>query len=130
MTVVCLYTGLGECWNCGGSTRSIDPVTGKQGPFEGDRRFCSEECCAEADERWERERLALERQRALCPECGFDNQEHDDGCSRPCPRCSHARAVHEGGVCRVAFNELPSCAECAAPLAEMEDRSMKGGEDG
>jgi hypothetical protein len=81
-TIILCYGSRTECWNCGGYTKAIDPDTGKPGPFEGDDRFCSEECCAEADERWEREKRQRELMLACCPECGFDNQEHDEGCSR------------------------------------------------
>jgi hypothetical protein len=71
---VCLYTGPGdECWNCGGWTRAGG------GPFPGDRRFCTEDCCADFQERARKRDLMM----ACCPECGFDNQEHSEACSRP-----------------------------------------------
>ena len=70
----------GECQNCGGSTRSIDEETGERGPFEGDPRFCSEDCFAESQMFAERAR----RQAASdwCPSCGFDRHEHADDCTR------------------------------------------------
>lgn len=73
-----------ECWNCGGHTHSLDPDTGQPGPFEGDSRYCSEDCYAESGER---ERIQAEQsllRYALCPDCGFDNQEHDEGCIAAC----------------------------------------------
>jgi hypothetical protein len=71
---VCLYTGPGdECWNCGGWTRAAG------GPFPGDSRFCTEDCCADFSER-ARQR---DPRMACCPGCGFDNQEHSEECTRP-----------------------------------------------
>lgn len=81
--ILCFDTGFDECWNCAGPKRAIDPDTNLPGPFEGDERFCCEECCVEAQERWLREERAWKLQIACCPECGFDNQEHDVGCSKP-----------------------------------------------
>lgn len=71
---VCLYTGPeDECRGCGGWTRAGG------GPFPGDKRFCSEDCFADAQERAARVNLKM----ACCPECGFDNQEHSGECTQP-----------------------------------------------
>jgi hypothetical protein len=69
---ICLYSGTpGECQNCGGFTGA------EGGPFPGDSRYCSEDCYAGA-----RTRTAQAAARmACCPECGFDNAEHDTGCT-------------------------------------------------
>ena len=70
---ICLYFGnQEECHNCGGWTK----VEG--GPFEGDFRFCSEECFEEMME-FQSQREA-ERVSDWCPECGYDNHEHDLDC--------------------------------------------------
>jgi hypothetical protein len=43
-----------------------------------------------------------------------------------CPRCGHRASSHphdgRSHVCSVALNELPSCVECAAPLASLAIR--------
>lgn len=78
---VCLYFGSGEdCWSCGGWLKAAG------GPFDGDSRYCSEDCFADAQER-----AAQYAQRmACCPECGYDNQEHAPDCAgaagEPAPR--------------------------------------------
>jgi hypothetical protein len=70
---ICLYTGPDdECRNCGGWTRAAD------GPFPGDSRFCSEDCYADNQERQAR----TATREAWCPECGYDQSEHDPGCLR------------------------------------------------
>jgi hypothetical protein len=73
--VICLYFGTpGECQCCGGSTHA------EGGPFEPDPRFCSREC---AEEIYERQSRAQDYYRNnWCPECGYDNFEHDPGCKR------------------------------------------------
>jgi hypothetical protein len=79
---VCLYFGpTDECWNCCGWTKAAG------GPFEGDPRFCSEDCYADAAERARKQELRL----ACCPQCGYDRQEHAPDCSanvEPTPRRS------------------------------------------
>lgn len=71
---VCLYTGPeDECRGCGGWTKAGG------GPFPGDERFCSEDCYADAQERAARRDLKM----TCCPECGFDQQEHSEECTRP-----------------------------------------------
>lgn len=68
----CLYAGPGdECWGCGGWTKAGG------GPFPGDSRFCCEDCAADFSERARLRDLRM----ACCPECGFDNQEHAEGCT-------------------------------------------------
>ena len=68
---ICLYEGPGdECRNCGGWTRAGG------GPSESDRKFCSEDCLADFQER---SRQAAQRA-AWCPECGYDRGEHGPGC--------------------------------------------------
>lgn len=75
---LCLYFGTpGECQNCGGSTRSVGE-DGHRGPFEGDRRYCSEDCYAES--MIYQERMRRWAVKSWCPECGFDNDEHNVGC--------------------------------------------------
>ena len=75
----CLYFGPeDECWNCGGFTKA------EGGPFEGDRKFCSEDCFADYQERY---RLAAEGP-AWCPACGYDQGEHALDCGQ-----DHASAV-------------------------------------
>ena len=71
MTIILCYGNPEECQGCGGWVKADG------GPFEGDPRFCSEDCFAAVAERI---RLAAERL-ACCPECGFDNSEHGDGCT-------------------------------------------------
>lgn len=71
--VTCLYFGNPEeCQGCGGWVKAGG------GPFEGDRRFCSEDCCADAAEL--RDRVAQRTATAWCPACGYDNHEHAPGC--------------------------------------------------
>jgi hypothetical protein len=73
--MVCLYFGTPEeCQSCGGWTGAED------GPFEGDRRFCSEDCFIDNQEFVERQRQA--RETNWCPDCGFDNWEHAETCRR------------------------------------------------
>jgi hypothetical protein len=73
---VCLYFGpADECWNCGGWTKAAG------GPFEGDSRFCSEDCYADAAERAQERAREQERRLACCPKCGYDRQEHAPDCS-------------------------------------------------
>jgi hypothetical protein len=68
---VCLYFGSGEdCRYCGEWLKAAG------GPFDGDPRFCSEDCFADAKERDAREARRL----ACCPECGYDNSEHAPDC--------------------------------------------------
>jgi len=70
---ICLNFGTpGECQNCGGWTRANDE-DGQPGPFPGDSRYCSEDCYADA----QRRTAAARARMVCCPECGFDNQEHD-----------------------------------------------------
>lgn len=72
ISFVCLYAGPeDECRGCGGWTKAGG------GPFPGDSRFCSEDCYAETQERNRKADLRM----ACCPECGFDCQEHNEGCS-------------------------------------------------
>ena len=67
----CLYFGNPEeCQNCGGWTGA------EGGPFPGDSRYCSEDCYADAQDR----ARVVNYRMACCPECGFDNAEHDTGC--------------------------------------------------
>lgn len=77
--VLCLYFGTpGECQNCGGSTKAVDPDTKRPGPFEGDERYCSEECFVEAQEFMERDR---QRTPFFCEACGTDDDsEHFAPC--------------------------------------------------
>lgn len=73
-----------ECIGCGGAT-TADPMPGEErGPFtapEGSRTagwdYCSESCWEDWEEHLEREAEARARRTALCPVCGFDNQEHN-----------------------------------------------------
>lgn len=65
-----------ECWNCGGHTHAAG------GPFPGDRQYCSEECYVEATEYAKLQATALRRVFDICPECGYDNQEHDVVCTK------------------------------------------------
>ena len=79
--MICLYFGDPcECQWCGGCTKA------EGGPFEGDSRFCSEDCAADAAERAREQ----ERRRACCPRCGYDRQEH-------APDCPEARRRSELG---------------------------------
>lgn len=71
--VLCFGTGE-ECWCCGGYTKAAD------GPFEGDNRYCSEECFADWDARLRTEEQQRKKVFACCKECGFDNAEHDTTC--------------------------------------------------
>ena len=69
--MICLYFGDPcECQWCGGCTKA------EGGPFEGDPRFCSEDCAADAAERAREQELRL----ACCPQCGYDRQEHAPDC--------------------------------------------------
>ena len=69
--MICLYFGDPcECQWCGGCTKA------EGGPFEGDSRFCSEDCYADAAERAQEQELRL----ACCPECGPARQEHAPDC--------------------------------------------------
>lgn len=77
--ILCFGTP-GECQCCGGSTTSVDAETGERGPFEGDSRFCSEDCFAEVQEMAEHQRQMIAA--ATCSTCGFDNFEHADDCTR------------------------------------------------
>lgn len=77
-----------SCIACGGAVDS-DPEPGEQrGPFEAPEgslapgKYCSERCWEEWDDYLQKQKEARERMLALCPECGFDRQEHDEGCSR------------------------------------------------
>ena len=77
--IVCLYFGDPcECQWCGGCTKA------EGGPFEGDSRYCSEDCFAEAAERARRQ--AGYAATEWCPECGYDRHERAPGC----PRCASA----------------------------------------
>lgn len=70
--MICLYFGpADECRYCGGWTKAGG------GPFEGDPRFCSEDCYADAATRAEE----TARRSAWCPACGYDNSEHGSDCS-------------------------------------------------
>ena len=70
---ICLYFGgAEECQNCGGWTGAGG------GPFEPDPRYCSEDCFADAQTRAAQSAARM----SCCPECGFDNQEHDTTCTR------------------------------------------------
>ena len=75
MSFICLYEGPGnECRNCGGWTKAGG------GPFEGDSRFCSEDCYADWDERY---RAASQRAaQDWCEDCGYDQGEHAPDCAR------------------------------------------------
>ena len=69
------------CCNCGGSAS----LGGTQPPIPGSRqslRYCSVKCHDEWENRLVERAEAQDRRLACCPECGFDNSEHDDGCSR------------------------------------------------
>ena len=69
--MICLYFGpTDECRYCGGWTKAAG------GPFEGDSRFCSEDCYADAAARDEENARRIK----CCPECGYDNSEHAPGC--------------------------------------------------
>ena len=69
--MICLYFGDPcECQNCGGCVKA------EGGPFPGDSRYCSEDCFADAQERAAR----VAQRAAWCPECGYDQGEHDPGC--------------------------------------------------
>ena len=70
--------GFHECANCSDASwfyRDEQPIVNDKGI-----KFCSVECADEAETRWERE--AAWRASDWCPECGFDNHEHQDFCSR------------------------------------------------
>ena len=70
--MICLYFGpADECRCCGGWTKAGG------GPFEGDRRFCSEDCYADDQERQAR----IAARQAWCPACGYDQGEHAPDCS-------------------------------------------------
>jgi hypothetical protein len=87
---VCLYFGSGEdCRNCGGWLKAAG------GPFDGDSRYCSEDCFADAQER----ESQYAQRMACCPECGYDNQEH-------APECSNANPLCPGGCgCRLGTDD-------------------------
>ena len=92
--LVCLYCGDPcECQWCGGCTKA------EGGPFEGDSRYCSEDCFAEASERARRQAEYA----ACCPECGYDRREHAPGC----PRCaSQEHQLCPGGCgCRLGTDD-------------------------
>jgi hypothetical protein len=59
-----------ECQGCGGWVRA------EGGPFEGDSRYCSQECFEDAQERAARVSARLR----CCDECGYDNAEHGPSC--------------------------------------------------
>lgn len=68
---ICLYFGpADECRSCGGWTKAAG------GPFEGDPRFCSEDCFADDQERQAR----IAKREAWCPACGYDQDEHAPDC--------------------------------------------------
>lgn len=70
--MICLYFGRAdECRYCGGWTKAAG------GPFEGDPRFCSEDCYADDQERQAR----IAKREAWCPACGYDQGEHAPGCA-------------------------------------------------
>lgn len=89
--VVCIYLGKSEeCQNCGGWTKAggyrLEPdgsmvrdATVPKGPFEGDPRFCSEDCYADHQKWVEREERA--RASEYCQTCGFDRHEHAPDCA-------------------------------------------------
>lgn len=68
---ICLYFGNPEeCQCCGGWTKA------EGGPFVGDPRFCSEDCYADYQDRYE----AASKKPAWCPDCGYDQGEHGPDC--------------------------------------------------
>ena len=80
--MICLYFGpADECQSCGGWVKA------EGGPFEGDRRFCSEDCYTDAMEL--RDRIAQRTATAWCRACGYDNHEHAPNCEAegPVPMC-------------------------------------------
>lgn len=74
--VIICFGSPGECWNCGGSTTALDPITGKPGPCVADERFCSTACFEDYLSRSEQ----FDRDSAWCPLCGFDLGEHATYC--------------------------------------------------
>lgn len=77
--VICLYFGTpGECQNCGGSVYA-EGEDGFCGPFEGDPRYCSEDCFADAQEFQQRQARYWATE--WCPTCGFDRHEHAPDCT-------------------------------------------------
>jgi hypothetical protein len=76
--LICLYFGAGECPNCGGSTKADG------GPFVDVKgvTYCSEECAEQAAEYASQMDERHRRWFVCCPECGFDRQEHDGGCTQ------------------------------------------------
>lgn len=95
---VCLYFGSGEdCWNCGGWLKAAG------GPFDGDSRFCSEDCFADAAIRAEE----IARRTAWCPKCGYDNSEH-------APDCSGSAASEQPDAGASAPEMNPAC-PCETP---------------
>lgn len=74
---VCLYFGpADECRGCGGWTKA------EGGPFPGDSKFCSEDCYADYQDRYE----AAAKKPAWCTGCGYDQGEHAPDCeAAKCP---------------------------------------------
>lgn len=86
-----------ECWNCGGWVHAGDPPEVPEGEEPIGGHFCSTECYDESL------RFALRAKKASlaawCFDCGFDNNEHAQGCRKlatmhPVPRLQHR--VHDG----------------------------------
>lgn len=75
-----------ECIGCGGSIHASMDGNGSP-PFESPQGslapglYCDEECWDSWEDYLHRERAAREARLACCPECGFDNREHDTGCA-------------------------------------------------
>jgi hypothetical protein len=75
----------GECIGCGGSIHASMDGHGSP-PFESPQGslapglYCDEECWDSWEDCLHRERAVREARLACCPECGFDNREHDTGC--------------------------------------------------
>lgn len=74
--ILCRGSGT-ECWCCGGS------VYAEGGPFDPDPRYCSQDCHDDWEAHLYDQQVAHARRFGCCPECGFDNEEHMEGCSKP-----------------------------------------------
>ena len=75
--IVCMDVCGDTCCGCGGSAT----LGGTQEAIPGSSptlRYCSIACHDE----WEDELAHRAELRACCPLCGFDQQEHADGCAR------------------------------------------------
>jgi hypothetical protein len=105
MTVILCFGDPEECQGCGGWTRA------EGGPFEGDPRFCSEDCYAMVAERSAESMARL----ACCGSCGFDNAEHAPWCG---PGAGTALALR--GYCPACGAMVPGMASELAGLVRLD----------